>query len=948
VFAGLWKISPPRAFLGSQREAGVPRRLIPAFTVLAILFLVALESALRAQNSSSVAPPLLPGARPGAMLSAEDDAFLEELQRASFQFFLEQSHPRTGLVRDRARADGSPSEGMASISASGFALSSWALATHRGWVTRAQALDRVRLSLRFLANEAQRHRGFFYHFMEMDTGKRAWRCELSSIDTALFLAGAIVAREYFRDPEITELVNRIYREIDWQWFLNGGKTVSMGWHDEAGFSRFRWVSYSEHMMMSMLGLGAPANELPPEYWRAWIRRPAGSYGPYHYIQGPPLFIHQFAHAYVDFRGQRDAYADYYQNSVLATLAQRQMSLDLRSEFPSWSERLWGVTSSDSVNGYKAWGGPARTVEFNALDGTVVPCATAGSLPFAPTETLMVLRHIRAVYGDRTWKKYGFVDAFNPETGWVNPDVIGIDVGITIMQAENARSGFFWALFTPTPEIQRAFARGGFVSKSRTFSWPDQERLRSLAASAWKSIEAVPVTADTMGLRLTAIPAAQALGLLPGSEAVKRARALLASPPQPQNDVAAATYSAGLVTLRQAIPALAPEASRHLAMVKWETLPLTSMQIGSASRLAAFFRIASGTSEPALWGQLSRVPEARGAVYILTPVSVADQLLPGLWLEENSVISGASASQLAYSLALPVDGALPPQSLPDVLTLALMLQHFPAEVLKRTHAMPFSQNWLEAAAPADRAALLISLANVLVPDCVRQWFQQDPLVKSARTGIPEFTQAPFGRNTSMIWRHELAGPWVESPERRTIASSATLPREKWRWNTLAGLEFKDSPADVRPDDPVLELRFAFTWDNEALRFHAETTDMPPDGKRPADRREFVELLIDPRQDGFIWRGPEDLQFVFRSTGESWEWSKNRAVPATIQLTDRGYTVDAVIPWSQLGLTPSRGLEFRVSAAVATDGRYEWEPSLKLNWRFFKQRDDRYSLGLLRLD
>lgn len=927
------------------RQRDMQRALLLALAATLFFFSGRIASA---QQPSAPPPTQLPGARPGAMFSAEDDAFLEELQRASFQFFLEQSHPRTGLVRDRARADGSPSEGMASISASGFALSSWALATHRGWVPRATALERVRLSLRFLANEAQRHRGFFYHFMEMDTGKRAWRCELSSIDTALFLAGAIVAREYFRDPEITELVNRIYREIDWQWFLNGGKTVSMGWHDEAGFSRFRWVSYSEHMMMSMLGLGAPENALPAEYWRAWIRRPAGSYGPYHYIQGPPLFIHQFAHAYVDFRGYRDAYADYYHNSVLATLAQRKMSLDLRSEFPSWSERLWGVTASDSVNGYKAWGGPSRTVEFNALDGTVVPCATAGSLPFAPSETLMVLRHIRAVYGDRTWKRYGFVDAFNPETGWVNPDVIGIDVGITIMQAENARSGFFWALFTPTPEIQRAFSRGGFVSKSRSFSWPDQERLRSLAAATWKSIEAAPVSAENIGLRLTAIPAAQALGLIPGGDAAKRARTLLASAPVPQTDVSAAAFSAALITLRQAIPALAPDASRQLASINWEKLPLSSMKIGSASRLAAFFRIASGTSEPSLWAQLSRTPEPRGSVFILSPVSVPDQLIPGLWLEENSVISGASASQLAYSLALPVEGAMSAQSAPDVLTVALMLQYFPAELLKRTKDIPLTQSWLDAAAPSDRAALLISLANVIVPDCVRQWFQQDPLVRAARTSIPEFAEAPFGHNTSMIWRHELSGPWVEPPERRTVASSASLPRERWRWTTLAGLEFKDSPADVRPDDPVLELRFAFTWDNEALHFHAETTDTPPDGKRPTDRREFVELVIDPKRDGLILRGPEDLQFVFRSTGEAWEWSKNRSVPATIKLTDRGYTVDAVIPWSQLGLTPSPGLEFNVSAAVATDGRFEWEPSLKLNWRFFKQRDERFGLGTLRLE
>src|SRR5687768_5512069 len=429
--------------------------LRPYLARTGILMTLSIATTQLSAASSASGPPALERARPGAILSADDDALLDELQRASFLYFVEQMHPVTGLVRDRAFADGSPSEGKASISASGFALTSWAIASHRGWVERSDALDRVKLMLRFLANEAPRHKGFFYHFMEMDTGARAWKCELSSIDTGLFMAGAIIAREYFQDPEITELVNRLYREIDWKWFLNGGSTVAMGWHDEVGFSRFRWNHYSEHTIMCILGLGAPEHALDPEYWHAWKRLPTGTYGGYHFIQGPPLFIHQFAHAYVDFRDSRDAYADYYHNSVLATLAQRRFSIDLRSEFPSWGERLWGVTASDSETGYKAWGGPPRTSQFNSLDGTIVPCATLGSLPFAPNETLMVLRHIRTVYGDRTWKRYGLVDAFNPETGWVNPDVIGIDVGISILQVENARSGFVWALFMQAPEVRRA-------------------------------------------------------------------------------------------------------------------------------------------------------------------------------------------------------------------------------------------------------------------------------------------------------------------------------------------------------------------------------------------------------------------------------------------------------------------------------------------------------------
>lgn len=157
-----------------------------------------------------------------------------------------------------------------------------------------------------------------------------------------------------------------------------------------------------------------------------------------------------------------------------------------------------------------------------------------------------------------------------------------------------------------------------------------------------------------------------------------------------------------------------------------------------------------------------------------------------------------------------------------------------------------------------------------------------------------------------------------------------------------------PGDVRADDPPLELRFAFTWDNQALHFHAEAIDTPPGFQRPAESKEFVELMIDPQADGYVWRGPDDFRFIFRSNGTALDSSHNRPVPATIALTPHGYTVDATIPWSTIGLTPAAGIEVHLSAAVATDGRYEWEPSLKLNWRFFERRDERFGLGTLRLE
>jgi hypothetical protein len=212
------------------------------------------------------------------------------------------------------------------------------------------------------------------------------------------------------------------------------------------------------MMIYLLGIGSPTHPIPPETWDAWTR-PVFQYDGYRYIEfGDPLFVHQYSHAWFDFRGKRDKYADYFENSVTATKAHQLFCLRLRHRFPYFSEELWGITASDSAKGYVAWGGPP---EKTPLDGTLVPCAAAGSLPFLPRDALHTLRTMKRRFGDRIWKRYGFVDAFNPHTGWVNPDVIGIDVGISVLMAENLRTGFVWEVFMRNPDMRRAMDLVGF-------------------------------------------------------------------------------------------------------------------------------------------------------------------------------------------------------------------------------------------------------------------------------------------------------------------------------------------------------------------------------------------------------------------------------------------------------------------------------------------------------
>ena len=333
------------------------------------------------------------------------------------------------------------------------------IADFRRYAVRTALEQRVLLTLRFVAQKLPHEHGFYYHFVDMNDGTRLWNCEVSSIDTTLLLCGVLTCRTHFAsNPEIVALATQIYERVDWRWMLNGGTTLSMGWTPEKGFLSSRWDHYCELMMAYLLGIGAPTHSLPPSSWDAF-RRPVTNYDGLRYISGAPtLFTHQYSHAWFDFRHRRDAYTDYFENSVLATEAHRRFCLSLRKRFPDYSPALWGFSASDSAHGYVAWGGPPAA---GPIDGSITPCAAGGSLPFLPHETLRVLHTIRARYGTQAWGRYGFVDAFNPLSGWYGSDVLGIDQGITMLMAENYRSGFVWRTFMANPEALRSMRAVGF-------------------------------------------------------------------------------------------------------------------------------------------------------------------------------------------------------------------------------------------------------------------------------------------------------------------------------------------------------------------------------------------------------------------------------------------------------------------------------------------------------
>jgi hypothetical protein len=281
--------------------------------------------------------------------------------------------------------------------------------------------------------------------------------------------------------------------------MNDSRTLTHGWKPESGFIDHRWDRYSELIGLYLLGIGAPRKPLSPDSWNAWRREPRVSFGDRTFIQCGPLFTHQYAQAWFDFRGRRDTYADYWQNSVDATLAQRAWSAGQRKRYKYWSKDFWGLTASDSARGYAAWGTPGPG-EQDLSDGTVVPCAPGGSLPFAPAECLTALWQMRVIGGPRAWGRYGFVDAFNPQTGWASTDVIAINVGITLVMAENLRSGLVWEKFMCALEVQRGMRLAGFSGMG-----PAEQAFSSVISpelSVHEGIVAARVTATDLGMELS--------------------------------------------------------------------------------------------------------------------------------------------------------------------------------------------------------------------------------------------------------------------------------------------------------------------------------------------------------------------------------------------------------------------------------------------------------------
>jgi len=417
---------------------------------------------------------------------------LDLLQKESFEYFLCEVNPVNGLIADKTKPDW-----PASIAAVGLALAAYPVAVERGFISREEAAAKTLATLRFLRNCAQGpepdatgYKGFYYHFLDMSRGRRALNCELSTVDTALLLAGVLTAAAYFThdrqdENEIRQVAEHLNRRADWQWAANGNPTVSMGWTPETGFLGYSWAGYDEALVLYLLALGSPAHPLPAESYQAWASTYQWRkiYG-YEYLHAGPLFIHQLSHLWVDFRSIQDAFmrerhSDYFENSRRATYVQREYAIRNPQGFVGYGDRCWGLTAGDgpgpatrTIRGRQVqfFDYVARGVPDGPDDGTIAPWAVAASLPFAPEIVIPALEYFIHEVKLKEAHPYGFKAAFNPTfnavgspRGWISPYHFGLNEGPIVLMVENYRSELLWKLMRRCPPIVQGLRRAGFTN-----------------------------------------------------------------------------------------------------------------------------------------------------------------------------------------------------------------------------------------------------------------------------------------------------------------------------------------------------------------------------------------------------------------------------------------------------------------------------------------------------
>ena len=419
------------------------------------------------------------------------DPFFADLEERTFRFFWETGNPKNGLIPDRY-----PTPSFASIAAVGFGLTSYPIGVERGYISREAARARVLATLRFFVAVDNQH-GFFYHFIDMRSGARAHESEVSTVDTALLLAGVLFVQSYFdtpdpQDMEIRTLAEEIYRRVDWTWAQPRPPAVALAWTPEEGFASLDWNGYNEAMLVYLLALGSPTHPVGEQAWTLWTSSYDKHWATLYdqtYLSFAPLFGHQYTHVWVDFRGIQDSYMrehglDYFENSRRATYAQRRYAIANPKQWQGYGKNVWGMSASDGPGPAREsnLGGDRRFLKYAARgvavgrivdDGTIAPTAAISSLPFAPEIVLPATLEMYHRFGSSIYSSYGFLDAFNASVrgsqspqqpvlpGWVDQDYIGIDQGPILAMIENYRSALVWRVMHSNSYVREGLERAGF-------------------------------------------------------------------------------------------------------------------------------------------------------------------------------------------------------------------------------------------------------------------------------------------------------------------------------------------------------------------------------------------------------------------------------------------------------------------------------------------------------
>jgi hypothetical protein len=440
-------------------------------------------------------------AEPVVGLGKADEDFLDTLEARTFDWFWETANPDNGLVPDRW-----PTKSFCSVAAVGFGLAAYGVGVERGYIRRDEATKRVLRTLRFFAGSPQNDnkaatgfRGFYYHFLDMQTGLRYRDCELSSIDTGLLMCGVLFCREYFdgdnpQEREIRDRADALYRRVEWAWMTPHPPLICMSWKPEKNFGDHEYKGYDEAMFLYVLALGSPTHAIKPAAWDAFTStyKWGEFYGQEH-VNFAPLFGHQYSHVFIDFRKIQDKYMrekgiDYFENSRRATYSQRAYAVDNPMQWKDYGKEIWGLTACDGpadvsltyreeTRQFRSYSARGAGLDYINDDGTIAPTAAGGSIPFAPEICIPALVTMRERYGDALFTKHGFLDAFNPSftyqnelkhgqivdgVGWVDTDYLGIDQGPILLMTENYRTELVWNVLKKSAYIRRGLERAGFT------------------------------------------------------------------------------------------------------------------------------------------------------------------------------------------------------------------------------------------------------------------------------------------------------------------------------------------------------------------------------------------------------------------------------------------------------------------------------------------------------